>query len=177
MLRLFSVMMLAALATVSAGPLSGRRAPSFALPDSAMKYFDILDFRGKVVLVDIMQTTCPHCLALSKTLEQVKAKYGAKIQVLSIVTPPDNAQTVATFVGQTKVSSPILFDCGQVAAVYLKVGPQNPSVDVPHLFFIDPQGTIQEDAGGEKASNMTPAAIGAIIDRLLSGAAAPPAKK
>lgn len=169
--------MLAVLATVSAGPLSGRRAPSFALPDSTTKYYDILDYRGRVVLVDIMQTRCPHCVALSKTLEQVKAKYGPKIQVLSIVTPPDNAQTVATFAGETKVSSPILFDCGQVAAIYLKVGPRNPSISVPHLFFIDGNGIIQEDIGGEAAGDLKPAAIGAIIDRLLSGAAAPPAKK
>lgn len=180
MFRLLCVTLLTTLATLSAGSLSGRRAPSFALPDSSMRYYDILDFRGKVVLVDVMQTTCPHCLTLSKTLEQVKAKYGAKIQILSIVTPPDNAQAVAAFVGANKVSSPILFDCGQVAAAYLKVGPQNPSVTVPHLFFIDAQGTIVEDFGGEPASKLSPGAIGAIVDRLLAGgasAAPAPAKK
>jgi len=36
--------------------LSGRRAPSFALPDSNMKSYDILDYRGRWLLLDYMKT-------------------------------------------------------------------------------------------------------------------------
>jgi len=161
--------------TLSAGPLSGRRAPSFALPDVQQRYHDILDYRGKVVLVDIMQTGCPHCIQLSATLEKVKAKYGPKIQILSIVVPPDTLQTVADFVAKSRVSSPILFDCGQVVAAYMKITPQNPSVSFPHLFVVDAQGMIRDDIGGEPASNLNAAAIGAMIDKAAAPAA--PAKK
>ena len=42
---------------------------------------------------------------------------------------------------------PILFDCGQVSAAYLKATPQRPSFDVPHLFIIDAAGNIRNDYG------------------------------
>ena len=39
--------------------LSNRRAPSFSLPDSAMRQHDILDYRGSWLLLDFMKTDCP----------------------------------------------------------------------------------------------------------------------
>jgi len=45
---------------LSAQPLSGRRAPSFSLPDSKLKQHDILDYRGKWLLLDFMQNDYPH---------------------------------------------------------------------------------------------------------------------
>jgi len=161
--------------SLTAGSLSGRRAPSFALPDVQQKYHDILDYRGSVLLIDVMQTGCPHCIKLSATLEQLKAKYGAKIQIVSIVVPPDNLSTVADFIAKSRVSSTILFDCGQVVAAYLQVTPARPSVSFPHLFFIDAQGMIRDDVGGEAASNLSVAALGAMVDQTMAPAA--PAKK
>lgn len=133
-----------------------RRAPGFALPElpRAERIHDLADYRGKVVLIDIMQTTCPHCQTLSRTLERMKAKFGASIVVLSVVLPPDNANTAATYIATHNISSAILFDCGQMAASYLRIGPSNSRVDLPHLFVIDPEGMIQADYGwspGNKA--------------------------
>ena len=38
-----------------------------------------------MLLIEIMSTTCPHCLLLSTTLEKVKEKYGDKVAILSVV--------------------------------------------------------------------------------------------
>src|SRR3984893_16461759 len=70
------------------GELSNRRAPGFALPDPEYKhYYDLQDYRGKIVLIDIMSTRCPHCQLLTTTLEQVKARYGDKVAILEVVLP------------------------------------------------------------------------------------------
>jgi hypothetical protein len=45
-----------------AGPLAGRRVASFTLPDSQGRYHDVLDYRGRLLLIDIMKTDCPHCI-------------------------------------------------------------------------------------------------------------------
>jgi thiol-disulfide isomerase/thioredoxin len=72
----------------ASGELSNRRAPGFALPDPQYKhYYDLQDYRGKVVLIDIMSTRCPHCQLLTTTLEQVKARYGDKVAILEVVLP------------------------------------------------------------------------------------------
>lgn len=154
-----------------AGTHSGRRAPGFSLADRTQKQHDPQDYRGKIILLDIMSTTCPTCIQLSGVLEQVKAKYGDKVQVLSIVTLPDNIERVNKYIAENRISSPVLFDCGQVVASYLKITPQNPTVHFPHVFLIDGEGMIRNDFGHHdlQGSKMDAKAFSAEIDKLLAG--------
>jgi peroxiredoxin len=126
-----------------------RRAPGFSLPDLKLEQHDLIDLRGKVVLLDFIQTGCPACRVLSGALEEVKAKFGDKVAVLTIVTPPDNQATVARFVSNFNVSTPVLFDCGQVTASYVQVMPDNPQVHFPHLFIVDREGMIRSHSTSE----------------------------
>lgn len=131
----------------ASGELSGRRAPGFSLVDSNFKQYDPQDYRGKILLVEVMQTTCEHCARFAPILEEVVAKYHGKVAALSIVNPPDTTSTVQAFVARHKITIPVLFDCGQVSASYFKATPQNSEVNVPHLFIIDAQGMIRNDYG------------------------------
>jgi peroxiredoxin len=133
--------------------LSNRRAPSFALPDTKMQSHDILDYRGRWLLLDFMETNCPHCKALTKSLEQLKKKLAGKVEVLSVVVPPENMATVGKYITENGVTSPILFDSSQVAITYFKATPAKPSFDTPHLFAIDPNGWIVKDYGQQRAED------------------------
>ena len=157
--------------------LSNRRAPGFSVMDNALQYRDLADYRGKLVLLDLIQTGCPHCQALTKAIVKAKQKYGDKIVVLTAVVPPDNSNTVAAFAKEYGVSTPILFDCGQVAASYVKVDPRKPSLSFPHLFMIDGQGIIRSHFGpGAETEGISEVpALTKEIDRLL--APAPATKK
>ncbi len=115
--------------------------------DSSGKQFDLQDYRGQIVLIDIMRTDCPHCIPFSKVLDKVALNYRGRVAVLSVVNPPDSGATVSRFLKEVKPVYPVLFDCGQMAISYLKVTPQSPSVDVPHLFIIDGNGWIVSDYG------------------------------
>jgi peroxiredoxin len=138
--RLAIGLTLAVLAAIGAA----RRAPGFALPDSRMQVFDLADYRGKIVLLEFMQTTCPHCSAFADILRQAEQKYGNRIQVLAVVkAPEDNASTVAEFVKAHKSSYPILFDAGQMMFSYLRSG----SLTFPHLYIIDANGDVRSDYG------------------------------
>jgi peroxiredoxin len=139
--------LLACAATLMGGDLSGRRAPGFSLVDSDFVQHDAQDYRGKILLVELMQTTCPHCGMFSNILQEVATRYAGKVAVLSIVNPPDNTATVKNYIAEHKLTYPLLFDCGQVAASYMKATPQHTNFSVPHLFIIDAQGTIQNDHG------------------------------
>jgi peroxiredoxin len=130
-----------------------RRAPGFSLPDTNLKQQDLADYRGKVVVLDFMRTECPSCVQLSGILEQLKSKYADKIQVLSVVTaPPHNLDIVKKYIAANKVTSPFLFDCGQMTASYLQITPKNPTAHFPHVFVIDKTGMIRRDFSGEAAS-------------------------
>jgi peroxiredoxin len=180
MKQLIAFLLLACAA--AAGPLSGQRAASFTLPDSSSRYHDLLDYRGKVVVLDIMRTDCPHCAAFSRTLERVKARYGDRIQILTIVTMPDNATTVADYVAKHKVTSPVLFDSGQATAALLKITPRNPSVSLPTALVVDQSGMIRADfVYRDGDASVKPVFEGdglfGVIDGLLKGAGAPSKKQ
>jgi peroxiredoxin len=169
-------MILLTLCTLSlavAGDLSGRRAPGFALPDSKGKVYDLADYRGKVVIVEIMQTNCPHCSSFADTLERITKKYAGKVQVLSLANPPDNAQTVAAYVQGHKVTSPVLFDCGQAAYSYMK----KPSFDIPYIFLVDQMGMIRNDFGYSPLTKSIFEGTGldGELDQMLAGVPAKPA--
>ena len=155
----------------ASGELSDRRAPGFALPDPAFEhYYDLQDYAGKVVVIDIMSTRCPHCLLTSTTLEQVKARYGDKVAILEVVLPPDNQATIAKYIETNKVSVPVLCDMGQMTASYFKATPATmQQVQVPHLFLIDKKGTIRNDFGYDESTRsiFEGAGLFAEIDRLL----------
>src|ERR1700719_2971194 len=101
-MRMFLTLALAATLPLAAQSLSGRRAPGFSLPDSTMTQHDLLDYRGRWLLIDFMKTDCPHCMALSKVMEEIHARFGSQVGLLSVVlTPPETQQTVARYAAQT----------------------------------------------------------------------------
>lgn len=151
-MRYLAIASLCLTALFAAGEFSNRRAPGFSLPDASGIQHDPQDYRGKVVIIEFMQTNCPHCQKFTGILEKAKAKYGDKIMVMSVVTAPDTFQNVQKYIAAYRVSSPILFDSGQVMASYLKITPQNPSVSFPHVFILDTKGNIKNDFGYTSAS-------------------------
>jgi peroxiredoxin len=155
----------------ASGELSDRRAPGFALPDPAYEhYYDLQDYAGKVVLIDIMSTRCPHCLLAATTLEQVKAHYGDKVAILEVVLPPDNQQTISKFIQTNNVTVPVVCDMGQMTASYFRATPTTmQQIQVPHLFLIDQHGMIRNDFAYEESTRpiFEGAGLFAEIDKLL----------
>ena len=140
MRTLVAILIGAAALLAADGP---RRAPGFALPDGRMKLFDLYDYRGKPVILEFMQTTCPHCAGFTSVLGKVQEKYGDKVTILAVANPPDNQATVGQFIAGHKITYPILFDMGQVAYSYIL----KPSFDLPQVFLIDARGMIYNSFG------------------------------
>ncbi len=158
--------------------LINRRAPSFSLPDSNFTQFDILDYRGKWLLLEFMMTgdtNCPMCKDITKKLDVLQSKHGSKLAVLSIAnTPPETQDTIKKFLAETKSKTPVLFDASMVAMSYFKATPARPAIDTGHVFTIDPSGMIVQDWA--QALVMGPN-FSSDVDKLIArGASAPPAK-
>jgi peroxiredoxin len=171
-MRTILALLLSTAALFAAGDNSGRRAPGFALPDSKMQVFDLADYRGKIVLLEFMQTSCGHCVAFADVLERVQQKYGDKVAVLTVVNSQgDNQNTVAQFISGHRITYPVLFDSGQMAYSYLR----STRFDTPHVFLIDASGTIRNDweYGLLTRDIFEGNALMSEIDGLLPGPAAP----
>jgi peroxiredoxin len=132
--------------------LGGRRAPSFSLPDSNQVQHDILDYRGRwLVLTFTTSINCTHCAPLVKALEPLQ-KQVAVLNVM--ISPPENANTAGRFAAENKITSPIVFDQSQVAIGYFKATPTNSRIDTPHVFLISPTGMLVEDWSDGKVAQI-----------------------
>lgn len=156
MLRTLSlVIALCALLTLpvlAANEHSNRRAPGWSLPDTSFKFHDLMDFRGKVLLIEFMQTSCPHCQEATQNLKKVAARFGQNVVLIHVVNPPSSMADVKTYITKNQINTPVLFDSGQVAASYLRITPANPGFDVPHLFVVNKEGQIVNDFGYSPAN-------------------------
>jgi peroxiredoxin len=163
--------LLCAVALIAADT-ANRRAPGFALPDSKMQVHDLADYRGKLVILEFMQTDCPHCAAFAPVLNEVQQKYGDRVAVLAVANSGhDNQNTIAQYISGHQVRYPILFDAGQMAYSYLL----KMRFDTPHVFLIDASGTIKGDWDYSLITRDIFEGNGLMseIDGLLPGKAAP----
>jgi peroxiredoxin len=135
-MRLILASLLCAAALFAADP--GQRAPGFALMDSHGNIVDLYDFRGKPVIIEFMQTTCPHCAAFVNVLEKVQNKFGDKVAIIAVANPPDNPTTVDKFISGHNIKYPILFDAGQAAYSYVRTM----KFELPQVFLVDANGII-----------------------------------
>lgn len=155
-----------------AGELSNRPAPAFRLPDAtAGRMVSLADYKGKLVVVEFMNTTCPHCQKFAPVLESIHTRFKGKVGVVAIATHPDNVRTITEFAKTYKASFPILVDPKNTAAMdYLKPGPPNYGFSIPHLFVIDASGFIRDDftQNASNAQFFTPEGFARLVQGYLT---------
>jgi peroxiredoxin len=168
--------LLCAAALLGAAENAPRRAPGFALPDAKMDIHDLADYRGKLVILEFIQTSCPHCAAFAPILNEVQQKYGDRVAILAVVNSShDNQSTVAEYISGHNARYPVLFDAGQMAFSYFR----STSFDNPHVYLIDADGIIRKDYGYGAMTKEIFEGKGLFpeIDRILASHAAPGKKK
>jgi peroxiredoxin len=165
-----------ALSAITAGAADApRRAPGFCLPDQAMQWRDLADYRGKVVVLEFMQSTCPHCAAFVTVLTGLQQKYGGKLAVVSVAVAPDPPAQVVQFAQGHKLPYPLLYDSGQMTMSYVRAQ----SVEFPTVYLIDGAGMIRGNwANGPLTKNIFEGnGLEREVEKLLGPAPAAPAKK
>lgn len=141
------VLLISAALASAQGP---RRAPGFALPDIKLlaqqpggRFHDLADYRGKILVLEFFQTTCPHCARFADILAEIPEKYGNKVSILAVANLSTDPPTqVLQYVNGHKIPYPVLLDQGQMMFSYV----QSPGhAEVPHVYVIDPSGYIRAD--------------------------------
>jgi len=148
-LFLLTLLTLASLAT-SSFAVTPRKSPEFVItmPDGSQKLLSA--YRGKVVVMAFMFTTCPHCQKTAGVLAKVQTEYAAKgVQVLG-ATFDDGAPLR---INEFNRSLGLNFPCGTATRgpvlEYLGIAPNQPFF-VPILVFIDKTGMIRSEYIGDE---------------------------
>ncbi|HEX5227008.1 MAG TPA: TlpA disulfide reductase family protein [Bryobacteraceae bacterium] len=123
-----------------------RPSPDFAVKMPDGKVMHVSDYRGKVLCLAFILTTCPHCQNTTKILEGIYPELAPKGFVVVEAVVNDNPN-IPEFVSQFKVPWPV-GSAGVLPAVDYIQWPHTKVPMVPFLVFIDRQGTIRAQYTG-----------------------------
>jgi peroxiredoxin len=178
-MRLSAAITLLALAVPAfAQPPAIRKAPEFTITDANGKESLLSSYRGKVVVIGFIYTTCPHCQAFSVVLEKLYKEYGTRGFEPIDIAWNDNAKLLITnFAQQFGVTFPIAYSTYDPIMSFMQFSIMDRPV-VPLVVVIDRKGMIraQSPAGGDP-NLQDEAKLRAIIEPLLKESAGTSAHK
>lgn len=135
----------------------GTTAPAFSnLLGTDGKRHSLADYKGKVILLEFFAPWCPHCQAMTTTLEKVQTTLSSSAQVLSVSaspygrnyekgdTSPITMSDVMWFASNFHLSYPALFD--PTLATVNSYGLQG---GFPTFYVINKQGAITYVQSGD----------------------------
>lgn len=123
-----------------------RKAPEFVihLPEGGQKL--LTEYRGKVVCVEFLFTSCPHCQHSAQFLTQLQKEYGPKgFQAIGVAFNPMSKMLVPDFVRGFKVGFPVGYSDRDPVNAFLQ-NPPAEGLHVPQLVFIDRKGVIRKQS-------------------------------
>lgn len=123
-----------------------RPSPDFVVQLAGGKQLKVSDYRGKVLCMLLMLTTCPHCQKATQILTGVENDLGPKgfaVLAAAINENPD----VPGFLAQFKPSFPV-GTAGVLPALDYIQWPKDKRPLVPFLVFIDRTGIIRAQYTG-----------------------------
>ena len=154
-----------------------RKAPelTFTIPGQGQK--TLSQYQGKVVALEFIFTTCPHCQAASHVMSKLQNEYGSRgLQVIDIAVNPNADLLVENFAKDYHTTFPVGWTTSDKMTTFM--GFQPGRYVVPQLVLIDRKGNIHYQTPATEDSKwdalMKEENIRAHIEQLLS---APDAKR
>jgi peroxiredoxin len=103
--------------------LVGTTAPVFTLRDDRGRPVSLLEYRGKLVVMNLWASWCPPCRAEMPDLERLAQRYGKRGVVVIGVNQGESAQQARAFAGSLGITFPIWVDQDQrYGRVYAALG-------------------------------------------------------
>ncbi len=135
-------------------------------------------YKGKVVVLEFLLTTCPACKRCSSTMERLQKEFASKgVQMLGVALNEGADKLIGQYVAEVGVTYPVGHGDYRAALKFL----QHPEIIrfmVPQLVFIDRQGIIRAQYPGTDAFfNNEEENMRKMIQSLLSPAPAKSKKK
>ena len=117
-----------------------RKSPelAFTLPDQGQRL--ISQYRGKVVALEFILTTCPHCQAASKVMTGMQDRYGSRgFQALDVAIDPNADLRIDNFRKDYQINFPVGWASVDQMMAYMGFTARPV---VPQLVLIDQNGNI-----------------------------------
>ena len=121
----------------------GKPSPEFVIHfnDGSQKLLS--SYKGKVVCVEFLHTTCPHCQHASEVFSQLNREFGSKgFQPIGVAWNDMASMLVPDFIRDFKVNYPVGFANRDDVLNYLGFSIMDRTV-VPQIVWIDRKGIVR----------------------------------
>lgn len=143
---IFAGILLAAMAHAAEVP---RPSPDFAINTVDGAPLQVSQYKGKVVALVFILTTCPHCQKTVGYLSTMQKEYGPRgLQVLASAVDDMGKMNVPDFVKNFQPPFPVGFTELNTALGFLQQSVIFRTY-MPQMVFIDRQGTIRAQYSGD----------------------------
>ncbi len=137
------------LAAAALGADVPRPAPELAVPVPGGQQVLLSQYRGKVVLIEFIQTTCPHCQDASVKIERVYHDLGPRgFQPLAVAINQNADMLIPEFVSQLGLTFPVGAGDRDEALAYMQHPIMKPFY-VPQMVLVDRKGVIRAQFDGD----------------------------
>ncbi|HML16212.1 MAG TPA: TlpA disulfide reductase family protein [Bryobacteraceae bacterium] len=145
--RFISVALLAALSTAAfAMPPLPRRSPEFTITQARGKDVLLSTYRGKVVALAFVFTTCIHCQVYSSMINAMQKDLGPRgFQAIDVAWNQDADRLVPNFVRQLGLTFPVGYSTWDPIMSFLGFSVMDRPV-VPLIVVIDKKGMIRAES-------------------------------
>lgn len=118
-----------------------RKAPELTFTLSGEGQKTLSQYRGKVVALEFIFTTCPHCKAASHLMTKLQQEYGPRgLQVIDVAVNPNADLLVDNFAKEEQVNFPVGWTPSGTMTAFM--GFSSDRYVVPQLVLIDRRGNI-----------------------------------
>jgi peroxiredoxin len=143
-----------ALPVFAAEPPELRKSPEFTLTDANGKESLLSNYRGKVVVIGFVFTTCVHCQAFSAMVEKLYKELGPRGFEPIDIAWNDNAKFLITnFAQQLGVTFPMYYSDYDHVMAYMGFSIMDRPV-VPLVVVIDRKGMIRAQSPPQGDPNL-----------------------
>jgi len=162
-----SILLLSASAAFATDPLP-RKSPEFTITEAPGKEALLSSYRGKVIVLGFIFTTCPHCQVFSAAVERIYKDLGPRGFQPIDVAWNQNAQTLAPgFARQLNLTFPVGYSEYDPVMSYMGFSVMDRPV-VPLVVVIDRKGMIRAQSPPQGDPNLQDEGkLRALIESLL----------
>ena len=162
------IVVLSLLAVAAWGQQTPRPAPEFVIHRVGAPDLKLSAYKGKVVVLALLNTGCTHCQHFAQQLAVYQKEYGSKgVQVLAAVFDKDAKAGLATFRDKYVQGFPIGYSDEATVMSWL-TQPTEQGYFVPIVVFINRRGVIESQHLGDDNLFQDPDAnIRHKLDRML----------
>lgn len=146
-----------------------RPAPELVISRPGGEQIRLSQYRGKVLMFELLMTTCPHCQRCARTIQQVLGDYKAKgVEALGAAINDEARFDLLRFEMAAGTRFPMGIVDRNQAYSFLQATMTAGPVYFPQLVLIDRQGTIRGQYDGtDKFFEHEETNLRAMLDSLL----------